>query len=125
MAEDFDSRLLESAKPRKSRLDDAFLFGKNLQERSYSTLTARLMQSLLVAALIAAICVGFSFVQHLLSEQAANRQSAVSLGNAQHRRNPMSTALSRVTIIAAHRHLDVRLPSDEPIASLCPNSCSS
>lgn len=32
----------------------------------------------------------------------------------------MSTALSRVTVIAAHRHLDVRLPSDEPIASLMP-----
>lgn len=32
----------------------------------------------------------------------------------------MSTALSRVTVIAAHRHLDLRLPSDEPIASLMP-----
>ncbi|MFC8039021.1 type VII secretion integral membrane protein EccD [Paenarthrobacter sp. NPDC057355] len=32
----------------------------------------------------------------------------------------MSTALSRVTVIAAHRHLDVRLPSDEPIAWLMP-----
>ncbi|WP_091465633.1 type VII secretion integral membrane protein EccD [Paenarthrobacter nitroguajacolicus] len=32
----------------------------------------------------------------------------------------MSTALSRVTVIAAHRHLDVRLPSDEPISSLMP-----
>ncbi|MFE4834023.1 hypothetical protein ACFRAU_05000 [Arthrobacter sp. NPDC056691] len=71
MAEDFDSRLLESAKVRKSRLDDAFLFGRNLQERSYSTFTARLLQSLLVAALIAAICVGYSFVQHLLSEQSS------------------------------------------------------
>ncbi|MFJ5958430.1 EsaB/YukD family protein [Paenarthrobacter sp. NPDC092416] len=32
----------------------------------------------------------------------------------------MSAALSRVTVIAAHRHLDLRLPSDEPIASLLP-----
>lgn len=77
MAEDFDSRLLESAKVRKGRLDDAFLFGRNPQERSYATLTARLMQSLLVAALIAAICVGYSFVQHLLSEQSS-RQGAAS-----------------------------------------------
>lgn len=75
MAEEFDTRLLESAKVRKSRLDDAFLFGKNRQERNYSTLTVRLMQSLLVAALIAAICVGYSFVQHMLSEQS-NRQAA-------------------------------------------------
>ncbi len=36
----------------------------------------------------------------------------------------MSMALSRVTIIAAHRHLDVRLPSDEPIASLMPQILS-
>ncbi|MET4137549.1 hypothetical protein [Pseudarthrobacter sp. PvP090] len=78
MAEDFDSRLLESAKVRKSRLDDAFLFGKNLQERSYTTVTARLMQSLLVAALIAAICVGYSFVQHMLSEQSSRQAAATS-----------------------------------------------
>ena len=32
----------------------------------------------------------------------------------------MSTALSRITIIGEHRHLDVRLPSDEPLASLLP-----
>jgi hypothetical protein len=33
------------------------------------------MQSLLVAALIAAICVGYSFVQHLLNEQSARQAS--------------------------------------------------
>ncbi|MFF2317391.1 hypothetical protein ACFVTE_14085 [Arthrobacter sp. NPDC058097] len=75
MAEDYDSRLLESARVRKHRLDDSFLFGRNPQERTYATVTTRLMQSLLLAALIAAICVGFSFVQHLLNEQSA-RQSA-------------------------------------------------
>lgn len=32
----------------------------------------------------------------------------------------MSDTLSRVTVIAAHRHLDLRLPSDEPLASLLP-----
>ncbi|MFE4197617.1 type VII secretion integral membrane protein EccD [Paenarthrobacter sp. NPDC056912] len=32
----------------------------------------------------------------------------------------MSAALSRVTVIAAHRHLDLRLPSDEPLATLIP-----
>ncbi len=73
MAEDYDSRLLESARVRKHRLDDSLLFGQNPQERSYKTATTRLMQSLLVAALIAAICVGFSFVQHLISEQAAKQ----------------------------------------------------
>ncbi|WP_024819747.1 hypothetical protein [Arthrobacter sp. 31Y] len=73
MAEDYDSRLLESARVRKYRLDDSLLFGQNPQERNYKTATTRLMQSLLIAALIAAICVGFSFVQHLLSEQAAKQ----------------------------------------------------
>lgn len=77
MAEDYDSRLLESARVRKHRLDDSLLFGGNPQERSYTTLTTRLMQSLLIAALVAAICVGYSFVQHLLSEQSA-RQTAPS-----------------------------------------------
>lgn len=78
MAEDYDSRLLESARVRKHRLDDSFLFGRNPQERTYATVTTRLMQSLLLAALIAAICVGFSFVQHLLNEQSA-RQSAQAI----------------------------------------------
>jgi ESX secretion system protein EccD len=32
----------------------------------------------------------------------------------------LSTALSRVTVMSAHRHLDLRLPSDEPLASLIP-----
>lgn len=71
MPEDYDARLLESAKVRKHRLDDALLFGRNRQERSYSTNTMRLMYSLLIAALIAAVCVGFSFVQHLLNERDA------------------------------------------------------
>lgn len=75
MAEDYDSRLLESARVRKHRLDDALLYGGNPQERSYTTVTARLMQSLLVAALIAAICVGYSCVQHLLHEQSAVQAS--------------------------------------------------
>ncbi|MFJ5958431.1 hypothetical protein ACIQC5_21030 [Paenarthrobacter sp. NPDC092416] len=83
MAEDYDSRLLESARVRKHRLDDSLLFGQNPQERTYKSVTARLMQSLLIAALIAAICVGYSFVQHLLSEQAAKQAvpsaSAVTL----------------------------------------------
>ncbi|MFJ4029461.1 hypothetical protein ACIPWF_18985 [Paenarthrobacter sp. NPDC089989] len=78
MAEDYDSRLLESARVRKHRLDDALLFGQNPQERTYKSATARLMQSLLIAALIAAVCVGFSFVQHLLSEQAAQQPPASS-----------------------------------------------
>lgn len=77
MAEDYDARLLESAKVRKHRLDDALLFGENVQERSYSTNTMRLMYSLLIAALIAAVCVGFSFVQHLLNERNAPAAAAI------------------------------------------------
>jgi hypothetical protein len=75
VAEGFDSRLLESARARKHRLDDALLFGSNPQERSYSSTATGLMYSLLVAALIAAICVGFSFVQHLLAERNGAEQS--------------------------------------------------
>ncbi len=32
----------------------------------------------------------------------------------------MSNALTRITVIADHRHLDLRVPSDEPVASLLP-----
>jgi hypothetical protein len=37
----------------------------------------RLMYSLLIAALIAAVCVGFSFVQHLLNERNAPAAAAI------------------------------------------------
>lgn len=32
----------------------------------------------------------------------------------------MTNALTRITVIADHRHLDLRVPSDEPVASLLP-----
>lgn len=32
----------------------------------------------------------------------------------------MSTTLTRITVIGTHRHLDLRVPSDEPLASLVP-----
>ncbi|WP_458778768.1 hypothetical protein [Arthrobacter sp. D3-16] len=78
LSDDYDSRLLESARVRKYRLDDAILYGGNPQERTYTSVTKRLMQSLLVAALIAAICVGYSFVQHLLNEQSAREFGATA-----------------------------------------------
>ena len=122
VADDYDARLLESARVRKHRLDDSLLFGGNTQERSYSSATGRLLQSLLIAALVAAICVGYSFVHSLLEDQ--NRKQARLRGHHPLRNDewdhPLSTALSRVTVISAHRHLDLRLPSDEPLASLIP-----
>jgi hypothetical protein len=76
VADDYDARLLESARVRKHRLDDSLLFGGNTQERSYTSATGRLLQSLLIAALVAAICVGYSFVHSLLEDQ--NRKQAGS-----------------------------------------------
>lgn len=69
MANEYDSKLLEAAAVRHQRLDEALVFGANPYERKWNNVVMRVMYSLLIAALIAAICVGYSFVQHLLAQQ--------------------------------------------------------
>lgn len=78
MAYDYDTQLIESVLVRRNRLTSALLFGRNPFQRRWMDSTKTFLFSVAVAALIAAVCVGYSFVTNLLAEQQAEQQSRQS-----------------------------------------------
>lgn len=79
MAYDYDAQLIESVSVRRNRLASALLFGHNRLQRRWIDSIRMFLFSVTVAALLAAICVGYSFVTNLLAEQRAeDRQRSQS-----------------------------------------------
>ncbi|GGC97086.1 hypothetical protein GCM10011512_25110 [Tersicoccus solisilvae] len=74
MAADYDSQLIESVAVRRNRLQTALLYGSNPLQRRWSDGVRTFFYSVAVAALVAAVCVGYSFVANLLAEQSAKQQ---------------------------------------------------
>ncbi|MDN3481557.1 hypothetical protein QMA10_06420 [Arthrobacter sp. APC 3897] len=74
MASDYDNQLIESVTVRRQRLLTALLFGENPNERRWMDSVRLLLLSLAAAAVIAAVCVGYSFVSTLLAENRATQQ---------------------------------------------------
>ncbi|MGR8007461.1 hypothetical protein [Streptomyces hypolithicus] len=65
-AQDYDSQLLESVSVRRRRLRDALLFGAQRQRRSVDERLGKVLAGLVIAAVLCAGCVGWSFVSHRL-----------------------------------------------------------
>jgi hypothetical protein len=65
-AQDYDSQLLESVSVRRRRLRDAVLFGAQRQRRSVDERLGKVFAGIVVAAVLCAGCVGWSFVSHRL-----------------------------------------------------------
>ncbi|MET9388939.1 hypothetical protein ABZY20_00775 [Streptomyces sp. NPDC006624] len=63
-AQDYDSQLLESVSVRRRRLRDALLFGTQRQRRSADERLGKLFAGVVIAAVVCAGCVGWSFVSH-------------------------------------------------------------
>jgi hypothetical protein len=63
-AQDYDSQLLESVSVRRRRLRDAVLFGTQRQRRSVDERLGKAFAGIVVAAVLCAGCVGWSFVSH-------------------------------------------------------------
>jgi hypothetical protein len=63
-AQDYDSQLLESVSVRRRRLRDAVLFGAHRQRRSLDERIGKAFAGLVIAAVLCAGCVGWSFVSH-------------------------------------------------------------
>ncbi|OMH31310.1 hypothetical protein [Tersicoccus sp. Bi-70] len=74
MAADYDSQLIESVAVRRSRLLTALLYGSNPLQRRWADGVRTFFYSVAVAALVAAVCVGYSFVSNLLAQQNAKQQ---------------------------------------------------
>ena len=82
MARDFDTQLLESVAVRRRRLRDALLWGAMRTRRSTPEMPARLVVGAVLAAVLCAGCVGWSFLADQLAKRAAAQQSAAVPGGA-------------------------------------------
>jgi hypothetical protein len=65
-AQDYDSQLLESVSVRRRRLRDALLFGAQRQRRTVDERLGRVFAGIVIAAVLCAGCVGWSFISHRL-----------------------------------------------------------
>lgn len=73
MASDYDNQLIESVAVRRNRLLTALLYGSNPNERRWADTVKLFLFSIALAALIAAVCVGYSFVTNLLEQNRAKQ----------------------------------------------------
>jgi hypothetical protein len=74
VASDYDNQLIESVSVRRNRLTTALLYGENPNERRWMDSVKMFLFSIAVAALVAAICVGYSFVSNLLEDQRREQE---------------------------------------------------
>ncbi len=74
MSRDFDAQLLESVAVRRRRLRDAVLWGSLRTRRSAPEIVNRLIVGAVVAAVLCAGCVGWSFLQEQLAKRAEQQQ---------------------------------------------------
>ncbi|MEU9102369.1 hypothetical protein [Streptomyces sp. NPDC048361] len=70
-AQDYDSQLLESVSVRRRRLRDALLFGGQRGRRSVDERLGKLFAGIVIAAVLCAGCVGWSFISHKLIGKTA------------------------------------------------------
>jgi cation transporter-like permease len=75
---DRDSLLLESVRVHRSRLSSALVFGPPEARRSVGDNIKRFIGSVVVAAIVCAVCVAVSFVTSILAQQQrdADRQTS-------------------------------------------------
>ncbi|GLB67583.1 hypothetical protein [Arthrobacter mangrovi] len=78
MANDYDNQLIESVVVRRNRITSALLYGDNPHQRRWVDSVRLFLFSIALAALIAAICVGYSFISNLLAQQRAEQQQRQS-----------------------------------------------
>jgi hypothetical protein len=63
-AQDYDNQLLESVAVRRRRLRDALLFGVQRQRRTVDERVGKVFAGVVIAAVVCAGCVGWSFLSH-------------------------------------------------------------
>ncbi|TDN91331.1 hypothetical protein [Microbacterium sp. BK668] len=71
MPDQRDTVLIEQARIQRMRLGSALLYGRIDERRTVNDHFKRLIGSLILAAVVCAVCVGISFVVQLLAGQRA------------------------------------------------------
>ncbi|MEU0174520.1 hypothetical protein ABZ178_14360 [Streptomyces massasporeus] len=79
-AQDYDNQLLESVSVRRRRLRDALLFGAQRQRRSLDERMGKVFAGVVIAAVVCAGCVGWSFVSHRVIGKSPYGASVPSSG---------------------------------------------
>ncbi|GAA1676578.1 hypothetical protein [Fodinicola feengrottensis] len=79
MARDYDTQLLESVAVRRRRLRDALIWGRLRTRRTISDNVVRFLIGLVLAGLGCAACVGWSYLQKALADQAKQAKSATAV----------------------------------------------
>ncbi|MCQ8192933.1 hypothetical protein [Streptomyces rugosispiralis] len=69
MARDYDSQLLESVAVRRRRIRDALLFGAQRGRRSVDDNLGKVFAGIVIAAVLCAGCVGWSFISDAIGKQ--------------------------------------------------------
>ncbi len=77
MAREYDAQLLESVVVRRARLREAFLWGQSRRRLATVDNLKRFAISVVVAAVVCAGCVGWSFLQDMLAERQTQRAAVV------------------------------------------------
>ncbi|WP_010524427.1 hypothetical protein [Nesterenkonia sp. F] len=78
MTIDHDEKILESVSVRRHRLLKALLHGRERTRRRYDVGVRTTLISLVLAALLCAGCVGYSFITDLFADRAATRSTPAS-----------------------------------------------
>ncbi|GGR69472.1 hypothetical protein GCM10010252_04390 [Streptomyces aureoverticillatus] len=77
-AQDYDSQLLESVSVRRRRLRDAVVFGGERQRRGWDERVGKLVGGVVIAAVLCAGCVGWSFISHRVMKEKPGGASSVT-----------------------------------------------
>ncbi|WP_275560284.1 hypothetical protein [Streptomyces sp. 5-6(2022)] len=72
MARDYDSQLLESVAVRRRRIRDALLFGAQRGRRSVDENLGKVFAGIVIAAVLCAGCVGWSFISDTIGKQGGS-----------------------------------------------------
>ncbi|WP_369216038.1 hypothetical protein [Streptomyces flavofungini] len=94
-AHDYDSQLLESVSVRRRRLRDALLFGGQRQRRTVDERLGKVVAGVVIAAVLCAGCVGWSFISHRLIGKGPYGTSVPSTGPSAPTSSPSVTPSSR------------------------------
>ena len=78
MSRELDTQLLESVAVRRARLRESLVWGRERRVRATADNLKRLAVGVVVAAVVSAGCVGWSFVQNLLAQQHARQPVGVT-----------------------------------------------
>ncbi|GAB3179437.1 hypothetical protein GCM10027060_07140 [Nesterenkonia halophila] len=78
MTIDHDEKILESVSVRRHRLLKALLHGRERTRRHYDVGVRTILISLVLAALLCAGCVGYSFIADLFADREAARSAPAS-----------------------------------------------